>query len=386
MGAMGSPGAAAVGCRAWPLGVAGGPDLVVGVLLSLGVFALVHVDLYASDPHAGVAGALVAVLMTLPVVWARRYPLPAVAVAAAGALISWLAVGHYVRCGAVIPAGLWLACVVGLRLRGRTALVAMLLVLALLQFLCLGDSAITPPTIVALAPLSAAFWFAGRTIRSRAETMRRVAEQNEQLAATRERTAQLAVESDRARIKTGLDEALQRRLDEMASTAASGQAQVGDPASAQAAFAAIAQEGRQTLAQMRDVVDTLRVDAPRAPAPSLDRLTELVARHNGRLVVDGDRRRLPQGVELSGYRVVEQLLQALDPGPVGPDVQVLYGRDELRLHVSGLGRTDSASAPELAVAQQRIEVHGGQLTTDNVATVAGSQWVRWVARIPLGAG
>jgi hypothetical protein len=386
MSAVGSP---AVLRRSWPLGVAGMPDLIVGIALSVGVFALVHVHLYASDPHAGVVGGLLAVLITLPVVWARRYPLSAVAVAAAGALISWLAVGHYVRCGAVIPAGMWLACVIGLRLRGRAALVGMMLVLATLQFLCLSDSAITPVTMVALVPLAVVFWLTGRTIRSRAETMRRVAERNEQLTATRERTARLAVETDRARIRTGLDAALQGRLDLMATTAARGRAQVDDAASACAAFATIAVEGRKTLTEMREVVDALRIDPPRTPAPNLERLTELVAEHGGRLVVDGDRRPLAEGVELSAYRIVEQLLQALDPAPAGADatgaeVRVHYGRADLHVHVSGPGRADSASAPQLAVAQLRVEVHGGRLTTDAAGAPRG-QGVQWAARIPLSA-
>lgn len=383
---MGSvrPSAAAARVR-WPMLAAGLPDLVVGVLLSVVVFMIVHVDFYASDPHGDVAAGLAATLITLPVVWARRYPLPAAAVMAAAALLNWIVVGHYIRCGAAVPAAFWVACVVGLRLRGRAAVAGMILVIAGLSMLCLGDAALTPTAIVPLTPIAVAFWFAGRAIRVRDQTVRHIAEQNRQLIATRERTAQLAVETDRHRIGAGLDAQLQRRIETMAATATSGREQVEDPASAQAAFAAISADGRATLARMREVVDTLRSDAPRGPQPGLGGLADLVARHGGRLVVDGDRRALPDGVELSGYRIVEQLLRSFDTraetiaDPVV--VRVHYGADELELRISGLGPDDPWAVPEVAVAQQRIAVHGGQLAADR-----RNNRVQWAARIPLTSG
>ena len=317
--------------RGWSVGGVGVVEIAVGVFLSVAVFVLVHVDLYASDPHGSALDALAATAMTLPVVWARRYPLQAAAVAASGAMVSWLLVGSYVRCGAAFPAAFWLACAIGLRLRGRRALVAMLLVLVDLQAVCLADAAVIPATIIPLAPTALAFWFAGRTIRSRGETIARLAHQNEQLVlATRERTAQLAVDNDRRRISEGLNQQLQRHIEQMAATAAAGRGQVADAQSAQAAFAAIADDGRQTLAHMREVVDALRADAARPPAPDRSRLADLVARHGGVLSIDGDQRRLPEGVELSGYRVVEQLLRAVDADAgLVVDVHAHFGTDEL---------------------------------------------------------
>jgi hypothetical protein len=359
--------------------VAGSWDLIAGVLLSVAVVMLVAVHFFADDPHGDLFDGLVAVSMTLPVVWARRYPIPAAAVAALGAVVNWLFIGSLIRCGAAVPAAFWLACVIGRRLHGWPAVAGMALVLVNLQAQCLSDVELSTASIIALGPAAIAFWFAGRTIGSRAEAIGALAVQNAQLVATRERTARLAVDSDRERIAEGLDERLQQRISDMASTAAAGREQLADPESARAAFAAIAQDGRETLAQMRDVVDALRADAPLEPSPDLGRLPDLVTRCGGRLEIDGDPRPLPGGVELSGYRVVEQLLRTLAQAPGHPiDVCVRFAADHLELRVGGPMR--SPDGPEVVVARQRLAMHGGSLTGDRLAGR-----LQWVARMPLTA-
>ena len=76
---------------------------------------------------------------------------------------------------------------------------------------------------------------------------------------------------------------------------------------------------------MRAVVGVLRADtplAPTAPQPTLTHLESLLARAKGadaRLTVEGGPRALPAAVELSAYRIVEQLLDALEDAP---DVEV----------------------------------------------------------------
>jgi signal transduction histidine kinase len=380
-------------------------DLSAGVLLSVAVFVIVHVDLYASDPHGTVLDGLAATSMTLPVVWARRAPLPAAAVLALGGVLNWVFVGHFIRCGAGVPAAFWVACAIGWRLRGRPALLGILLVLVDLQALCLADAALIPISILPLAPMTVAFWFAGRTIRARTETIARLAEQNQHLVETRERTAQLAVDTDRRRISDGLERQLQQQIGDLASTATAGRDRVADPPAARAAFGAISEGGRTALTQMRDLVDSLRAEAPRRPPPDLARLDELVGHCGGTLTVDGDTRPLPGGIELAGYRVVEQLLRTfvLDP----PAVHVHFGADALELRVTGRPLASPPFAapakpaaapiapfepiepfdrleplgPEVAVARHRLEVHGGTLVANREAGR-----LQWIARVPLTAG
>ena len=68
---------------------------------------------------------------------------------------------------------------------------------------------------------------------------------------------------------------------------------------------------------MRQVVGTLR-DTPTEPEPGLDELGGLLTRATTaatRLSVEGPARPLPASLELTGYRIVEQLLTVLRDEP-----------------------------------------------------------------------
>jgi hypothetical protein len=57
---------------------------------------------------------------------------------------------------------------------------------------------------------------------------------------------------------------------------------------------------------------------------------------DARLIVDGDPRTLPAGLELSGYRIVEHLLLALEDAPeAAVAVRLCFRPDLLELNVSG---------------------------------------------------
>ncbi|MEO6999638.1 MAG: hypothetical protein ABI112_16280 [Terracoccus sp.] len=355
-------------------------DIVAGVGLSVVVFVIVHVDLYASDPHGDVLAGVAAMLMTLPVVVARSYPLPATVFAASAALTNWVVVGEYVRCGAAIPAAFWLACAVGLRLRARPAAIAMGSVLVYLFAMCNADAALIPLTFLPLAPAAAGFWWAGRTIRSRNDTIARITEQNVQLVAARRRTAQLAVLNERQSITVRLDHDLQVHIEAMATAADAGRSQLNDPLAARATFATIAEEGRAALTQMRADVDALR-DLPARPVLTLRHLEDLVERHHGVLTVERGSGSPPEGVPLPGYRIIEQLLWTFegDSGPV--EVLLRFHDAELELCVAGAVASVSPLGPEATVAQQRVNLQGGTLVVDR-----RDGRLQWVASVPWAVG
>jgi signal transduction histidine kinase len=360
-------------------------NIIAGLILSAGVFTLVHVHLDLSDPHGSVLAGLAAIPMTLPVLLARRSPVGAAAVAALASLANWVFVGHYIRCGAALPAAFWIACVLGMRVRDRWWLLGLGLILIDVLAQCFADPQLDPPTIFAAGPIVIGFWFAGRTIRARADAVRQVAKQNEEIAATREKTVQLAVDLERERIATGLDTLLQQRISGIGAQAAAAREHVTDPDAAgtvtASTFAAIAADGRQTLAEMREVVGSLRSDSPLAPQPDLNALAELVGHSGGRLQIDGTKRQIPSSVEVSAYRIVEQLLRAAAADPANPvDVHVTFAPDELELRVSATPREVAEPGPELAVVRQRVSFHGGSLATD---VLPGR--LQWVARLPLTA-
>jgi signal transduction histidine kinase len=356
-------------------------NIAAGLILSVGVFSLVHVHFDPTDPHGSVLAGLAAVTMTLPVLWARRSPVTAAAVVAAGSLANWMFVGHYIRCGAALPAAFWIACVIGLQIRDRRWILGLGLILVDLLVQGFADPQISPPTIFAAGPIAIGFWFAGRLIRARIDAVHQIGKQNAEIAATREKTVQLAVELERERIATGLDSLLQQRISGIGAQAAAAREHVTDPGAA-SAFATIAADGRQTLAEMRDVVGSLRNDSPLAPQPDLRSLAELVGRGGGRLQIDGVERQIPSSVEVSAYRIVEQLLRAAAADPANPvDVRVTFAPDELELRVSAASTRETAEpGPELAVVRQRVSFHGGSLVTD---ALPGR--LQWVARLPLTA-
>src|SRR5260370_5603962 len=208
------------------------------------------------------------------------------------------------------------------------------------------------------------FWLGGGLARSRSLTAAELRQRNAELRAQREQTARLAVAADRARVAEDLDSFLRDRITAMAQAAAAGRELIGrDPAGARGAFAAVENSGRATLSQMREVVGTLREQAPTAPQPVLAQLGALLERAtsaDARLTVEGSPRALPAGVELSGYRIVEHLLAALDDAPEARiDVRVRFGPDTLELRVAGPPGRQTRSAGAFAVARERAALLGG---------------------------
>src|SRR5207244_13289844 len=108
--------------------------------------------------------------------------------------------------------------------------------------------------------------------------------------------------------------------------------------------------GRGALTEMRRMVGMRRADAvdPLAPQPGLDDLPTLVTQVGEaglrvELRVEGERRELPLGIELSAYRIVQEALtNALKhAGEARAAVHVRYGVDSLELEILD----DGAGAP-----------------------------------------
>jgi hypothetical protein len=297
-------------------------------------------------------------LVTVPLLWRRVAPLAAVGAAFAGLAVNFLLVGsEVIRCGVVLPTACLFAFTAGSQLEGRRSRIGLLLSMAL-PALDLGLT-FDPATAVVLTALPAAIWGIGRIARSRHRTADELEARTAELRAARDERARLEVATDRARISAELDELLQRRLGELARMADEGSHPL-DEASATATLVDIERESRRTLEEMRAVVGVLRDDsseAPTTPQPTLTHLEALLVRAKGagaRLTVEGNPRVLPAAVELSAYRIVEQLLDALDDSP---DVEVLvrFADDALELAVSGPARRRAKASIERARERTRLE-------------------------------
>jgi signal transduction histidine kinase len=87
------------------------------------------------------------------------------------------------------------------------------------------------------------------------------------------------------------------------------------PEQARVALTTIKQASKEALGEVRQVLGALRTpgDAPRSPAPTLDRLPELAEQAAGaglavEIAVDGTRAPLPPGVDLAAFRIVQEAL------------------------------------------------------------------------------
>ena len=353
---------------AWRLREVGWGDIALAAILSVWAVGLVS-GVVVTKPHSGVAAAIVVLAMTIPVAWERRDPLAAAAAVGVGAALNELLIGPMVRCGPGLPAVFVIAFFAATRLDGRRLAAAAALCLAAVTLQSFFDPNLGASFLVAGVPVVLASCLAGRLARSRARAAAALRERNAELREQREQTARLAVAADRARVAADLDDFLRDRITAMATAAEAGRKLItADPDAAQGAFAEVENSGRATLAQMREVVGTLRQERLTAPQPALaelGRLLESATTSDARLRVEGSPRALPAGLELSAYRIVEHLLAALqdDPG-ARIDVLVRFGPDALELDVAGpVGRHPDPAAV-FSVARARVALLGGTLRID----------------------
>jgi signal transduction histidine kinase len=348
---------------------------IAGVLSLLGLLLMYgNVQEHQADPAefkkntAVYFGGLVPVefaiplflLVTVPLLWRRVAPIPAVGAALAGLVVNELLVGtDLLRCGVVFPTAFVFAFTTGAQLDGREARYGLGLSLGLI----LVDGAVEfgPPVTAVMAAVGLSMWGIGRVVRSRARMADELEVRTAELRHARDERARMEVATDRARISSELDALLQRRLGELARMADPG-TRPTDAAGAAATLVEIERESRRTLEEMRAIVGVLREDeaeAPTAPHPTLTHLEALLVRAKGSdagLTVEGNPRVLPPAVELSAYRIAEQLLAALDDAP-DVEVRVRFGDDALELAVSGPARRRAKASIERARERARLQ-HG----------------------------
>jgi hypothetical protein len=361
-------------------------DLAAAAVLSIGAVTLSSGIFYTSHQHGGLAASLGLLAMTAPVAIRRRYPLVASGMLAAGAVANGLAFGQMVRCGAALPAVFLVGYGLGAWCDRATAAAGLMLCAVNVAAQGFWDPRLGHSALGPMLPVLAAFFATGRLVRSRDQAAQSLRQRSEELRYQREQTARVAVLADRARVAGDLTATLHAQIGHIAAAAA---AELGvahdDPASMRRALTAIEQRGRGALRQMREVLGNLSEEAHSGPQPTLDQLPNLLRTSTtaaANLTVQGSPRALPVGLELSGYRIVEHLLAALDDAPHSTvDVGLRYSQDALELRVSGSRARDADLAAVITTARERAALHGG--TVDGSTT--GGRCVA-TARLPLISG
>ncbi|MCM2579787.1 sensor histidine kinase [Streptomyces meridianus] len=211
--------------------------------------------------------------------------------------------------------------------------------------------------------------------------------------AERERAERRRAAEERLRIARELHDVLAHSISLIHVQAGVGLALLDSrPEQARSALTTIKEVSREALGEVRQVLDTLRAtgDAPRSPAPGLDRLPEL-AEQAGRagLSVEvrehGTRHGLPSGVDLAAFRIIQEALTNIvrHSGARTARVGLDHGPEALEIRVDDDG---PATAPEhltggngLAGMRERAAALGGGVE----AGPRPGGGFRVLARLPL---
>jgi signal transduction histidine kinase len=208
--------------------------------------------------------------------------------------------------------------------------------------------------------------------------VRRVVGDRERRARVAERerdvAAREAVVEERARIARELHDVIAHHVS-MIVLQAGAERRVLDGANptTREVLETIEQSGRGALTEMRRLLGMLRADAnePLTPQPGLIDVPTLVGqlREAGLPVdfhIEGERRELPAGIELSAYRIVQEALtNALKhAGDARATVNIRYAADSLEIEIAddGAGRAALATGGGhgLVGMQERVALYGGR--------------------------
>jgi signal transduction histidine kinase len=360
------------------------------IAVALAAFVLLDVlgsgDYYTASKAIYVPAAL---LMTLPLAWRRKAPLPVAAIVMGALVFEALAVGSAPTPDTQLVG--WLLAIytvaahcdrVAALAGGAMALAAGLIWMGIDDFLF--------PVVV-----FGGAWLAGRLVRQRDVHAEIVEERSAALVREREANARAASAEERARIARELHDVLSHSVSVMVVQAGAERMALGSgrPVTAEA-LEAIEKTGRQALGEMRRLLGMLRVsDEPpaHAPQPTLAELDELVTqvREAGvpvELHVEGQQVALPPGVAVSAYRIVQEALTNVlkHAGPAHARVIVRYATGELELEIAddGQGPREADDAGHgLVGMRERVALYDGEF--DAGARNGGGFVVR--VRLPLAA-
>ncbi|MFH7597663.1 histidine kinase [Streptomyces racemochromogenes] len=326
-----------------------------------------------ADSPATWTAYLLTTLGNVPLLWRRRAPVAALlGVIAAGSVYRLALDGP----GQPLPyAGL--VCVYSIALlrppRVRLAVgAALVVVIAVSVGLNTGTAR---ELLFALFVFGAAFAL-GRLQATRLAYTAAVEDRAAQLERANRIEAEQAAARERARIAREMHDILSHAVSIMVVQAEAGPVAVRRaPERAEAAFEAIAETGRDAMAQLRTMLGVLRTQeaAPRAPQPGIGELGALVERVRASgLAVSyartGAVRELPAALEATVHRVVQEALTNVvkHAGASAVDVLLEYGPRELAVRVTDDGRGAAGGAAGghgLIGIRERAAAHGGTAWT-----------------------
>ncbi|MGC5532864.1 sensor histidine kinase [Streptomyces sp. SR-10] len=315
----------------------------------------------------------------------------------------WASILGTVLCAVLGSEGLWgpsafmaqivVLVVVAARTRPRTAAWMWLLILLFGVFLEGGDPSITAP----LVTLSAFALLVVAVVQIRRDAEREVTVQRTVTAVERDRRTLL---EERTTIARELHDVVAHHMSVVAIQAEAAPYRVENPPpELEQAFVTIRENAVAALTELRRVLGVVRAEdyeAPDAPQPTLAALDGLLdnVRETGletEKVITGAVRELPQGVELSAYRIVQEALSnSLRHAPgASARVELGYVLGGLGLRVvngppRGLVKPSPGAGHGITGMRERVAMLNGEMTAGT--TEDGGYEIAVFLPVPLSDG
>ncbi len=371
--------------------------LLVDVLLALALTAAVQLHVWTAEAQDEVfpdrpLSSAVLLFATLPLAARRRLPLLAAAAYAAAGGVQALATQTFTSSPGLFFAGMVALYSVGAHADRRDALAGLGLVamgVGIREYFSFPRSELDNWNAVFFYVLLVLAFVAGMYMRSRRRTAD-LERQADRLRREGEEQAR-AVSDERARIARELHDVVAHSV-----SAAVVQAEAADevldrePEKARQSLARIQRSGREALGEMRRLLGIMRNGEGLAPQPRIADLGRLIDEAQMddlavTLTVEGRRRDLPPGIDLSAYRVVQEAVTNVRKHagrPAQASVLLRYRDATLELEIVDDGQGPAAGDRRghgLIGMHERVAFFGGEFSAG--PTDAGGFSVK--ARFPL---
>ncbi len=244
--------------------------------------------------------------------------------------------------------------------------------------------------------LFGAAWWIGKVFRSRRERETELKRRTEQLKLEREENARRAVLEERVRIARELHDVVAHHVSVMGVQAGAARRVLErQPDKAHEMLSSIENSSRHAINELHRLLGLLRpkkqIDKT-SPQPSLKQLDTLVKEMYSvglpvELRIVGKERSIPESVDLSAYRIIQEALTNTlkHAGPAKAIVTVTYSDNMIELNIAdnGQGKITEDSLQSggrgLIGMKERVILHRGQLDTGDVKS--GGFFVR--VKLPL---
>lgn len=277
---------------------------------------------------------------------------------------------------AVSIAGMVAAILLGNLGEERKARAGLLVVVVSAATIIVNDPTHSVGSLFFVPMLFAVGWLIGFALRERAEQTQAAEQRAARAERERESAARLAVAEERARIARELHDVVAHAVSVMVLQVGAVRHRMPQDSADREALHNVEQAGRTALAEMRQLLGAMRRDEDDeldlTPQPGLDMLPGLLAdvRAAGldvQLVVDGEPRPLPRGLDLSAYRILQEGLTNVLKHADAQVATVRIGYDptqvELEVRDDGRGPTGSDGLGHgLVGIGERVKIYGGELT------------------------